>query len=79
MDNTKKMIAMAKVIKSCTTSEQLDSCNSWIASVKFTNTNSIWEATNIKLDLKGLVLDMREYLRTRANVKLLDGVSFGEE
>ncbi len=78
MNNHKTFLKAASVIKSCTTKDQLDTYLNWVNNIRFVNTgDNIYEAMNYKLDLKGLVIDMNQYLIARANVGLLDDVKFG--
>lgn len=54
----------SKVIRSCKTIEQIETCQQWIDNTKFKfKTDNIWAVMNAKLNLKGECLEMLKYLK----------------
>ena len=70
MDNETKYNEAVKVIDSCKSAEQLDTCESWVGQLSFTG--DYVEQDGYSIDLKIRILEMRRYLERLANIHDLD-------
>jgi hypothetical protein len=78
MDNNSKYTAAMKVIRSCKSVEQLDSCDNWVKELTFDSELDSY-GLGYFINLKSEILMMRVYLDKLTNVENLNNTGVGDD